>query len=87
MGIVWVVLYYLLEALKWLIIIRAIASWFTSPYSNHPAMVWLRRLTDPILRPVSEMVPNFGGIDVSPLVAYFAVYLLQMLVVRAAFFF
>lgn len=80
----WVVLYYVLEALKWLIIIRAITTWFVPPYSRNPLMELLRKVTDPILRPVSEMVPVMGGFDLSPLLAYFAIYLLQMLVVRLA---
>lgn len=80
----WIVLYYVLEALKWLIIIRAVLSWFVAPHSDNPLVRLVQRITDPILRPVSEMVPNFGGIDVSPLVAYFAIYLLQQLVVRMA---
>jgi YggT family protein len=80
--VAWIVLYYLLEVLKWLIIVRAVLSWFVSPHSDNPVVRLVQRITDPILRPVSEMVPNFGGIDVSPLVAYFAIYLLQMVVVR-----
>lgn len=78
-----IVLYYGLEILKWLIIIRAVMSWFVSPYSRHPLAELVRRITDPILRPISNMVPAMGGMDVSPLVAFFAIYLLQQLVVRA----
>lgn len=74
--------YYLLEILKWLIIARAIMSWFMSPYSDHPIARMLRRVTDPILRPISEMVPVMGGLDISPLLAFFAIQLLQMVVVR-----
>lgn len=75
-------LYYALEILKWLIIARALMSWFVSPYSDNPVVRLLRRITDPILRPLSEMVPALGGIDISPLLAFFAIHLLQMVVVR-----
>lgn len=78
----WIVLYYLLEALKWLIIIRAVLSWFVAPHSDNPLVRLVQRITDPILRPFSEMVPNFGGVDISPLVAYFAIHLLQTVVMR-----
>lgn len=80
----WLILYYMLEAFKWLVIIRAVMSWFVPPSSNHPLVNFLRRLTDPILRPISSVVPNMGGIDVSPLVAFLAIVLLQSLVVRLA---
>ncbi len=80
----WVLLYYLLELLKWLVIARALMSWFVSPNSRHPAAEMLRRITDPILRPLSEMLPAMGGVDLSPLLAFFAIHLLQMMIVRLA---
>jgi YggT family protein len=79
---IWVFLYYLLEALKWLIIIRALLSWFVPPHSDNPLVRLLRRITDPILRPLSEMLPPMGGMDVSPLLAFFAIYLFQQLILR-----
>ena len=79
-----VLLYYLLEILKWLIIIRAIMSWFVAPHSDNPVARLIRKITDPILRPFEEMVPNLGGVDISPLLAFFAIYLLQALLIRLA---
>jgi YggT family protein len=81
----WMYLYYLLELFKWLIIIRAILSWFVAPHSDNPLVQLLRRLTDPILEPISRLVPSAGGFDISPLVAYFALYLLQTVVVRMTY--
>ena len=78
------VLYYVLEALKWLIIIRALMSWFVSPGSDNALARIVRRITDPILRPLSEMLPPMGGLDVSPLLAFFAIYLFQQLLLRVA---
>ena len=77
-----VLLYYALEILKWLIIARALMSWFVSPYSDNPIARALRKITDPILRPLSEVIPPLGGIDISPLVAFFAIQLTQSLLVR-----
>jgi YggT family protein len=76
----WMYLYYLLELFKWLIIIRAIVSWFVAPYSENPLVQLLRRVTDPILQPIASVIPSAGGFDISPLVAYFVIYLLQQLV-------
>lgn len=75
-------LYYALAALKWLIIIRAVMSWFVSPYSDNAFVDAVRRITDPILRPISERMPLAGGIDISPIVAFLAITLLQILIVR-----
>ncbi len=77
-------LYYVLEALKWLIIVRALMSWFVAPGAGNAVVDLIRRITDPILRPFSEMIPSFGGVDVSPLLAFFAIYLLQALLLRMA---
>lgn len=80
----WIVLYYILEALKWLIIVRALMSWFVPPHSDNAIAKVIRKATDPILRPVSEMVPVVGGVDLSPIVAFFAIVLLQQVIVRIA---
>jgi YggT family protein len=82
----WIYLYYLLEVVKWLVIIRAVMSWFTSPHSRNPVVEMIRRVTDPILRPIASVVPNMGGIDISPLVAFFLIVILQRIIVQAAYF-
>lgn len=79
-----VLLYYLLEALKWLVIIRALMSWFVDPHSDNGLVRLVRKVTDPILRPMSEMIPNFGGVDLSPLLAFFALHLMQQVIIRLA---
>lgn len=78
------VLWYSLELFKWLVIIRAVMSWFVSPHSAHPVAELLRRVTDPILQPISAILPNFGGIDLSPIVAFVLIVLLQSLIMGAA---
>jgi YggT family protein len=82
----WLILYYTLEVVKWLVIVRAVMSWFASPASRNPLVEGLRRITDPILRPVQSLLPDMGGIDVSPLVVFFLIILLQQVIVRAAMF-
>ncbi|MQA91983.1 MAG: YggT family protein [Gemmatimonas sp.] len=78
----WIVLYYILEALKWLIVVRAVMSWFVSPANDNPIVSIIRRITDPILRPISGMLPLMGGIDLSPIIAFFAIILFQQVVVN-----
>lgn len=75
----------LLEVLKWLIIIRALMSWFVAPGSDNALVRGIRKITDPILRPFEQMVPNLGGVDISPLLAYFAIYLLQEVLRRVMY--
>ncbi len=51
-----------------LIILRAIFSWFSSPNTENRLIEMLNQLTDPILKPVREMLPATNSIDFSPLI-------------------
>jgi len=60
----------------WMLIVSAILSWLTAfgvvnRYNRVVATIGdtLYRLTDPILRPIRNILPNLGGVDVSPIVA------------------
>lgn len=61
------------------IMARVISSWVGgSPYSRWWG--WSYRLTEWFLAPLRRVLPTFGAIDLSPLVAYFALGLLQSLI-------
>lgn len=50
-------------------------------------LVWtigdfLYRVTEPVLRPIRNMLPSFGGVDISPLIAILLLELVQMLLGR-----
>lgn|GEM_PF-1793241 len=78
----WMVLYNVLEVLKWLIIARALMSWFVDPRSGNPLVLWIRNVTDAILRPISSIMPNMGGMDLSPLAAILLIYLAQSAIIN-----
>lgn len=46
------------------------------------AQVWygLQRLLDPIYRPIRSILPNMGGIDLSPIVALIGLQILTILI-------
>lgn len=78
-------LYYALEVLKWLIVLRALLSWFVAPDSAHPLVELLRRVTDPVLRPIEAVIPFQGGINLSPIVAFLVIIALQSFLLRGGF--
>jgi YggT family protein len=82
--VAWVILFYILEVMKWLVIARAIASWFVSPHSDNRLVEGLRVLTDPLIAPVRAVLPDTGGVDLSPLAVFFLIILLQGLITRVA---
>jgi YggT family protein len=65
----------LFDAYFWVIVIRALLSWF-SPDPYHPIVRFLVAVTEPVLKPLRKLLPphRLGGIDLSPL---FAILILQ----------
>lgn len=72
-----------LRVLIYLILGRAIASWFIRPGDRlYPLYMQLVRVTEPLLAPFRKMTERFGmrsGIDLSPLLAILAIYIIQRL--------
>ncbi|WP_153101185.1 YggT family protein [Paraburkholderia hayleyella] len=69
-----------LNLVIWLTILMALLSWL-NPRS--PAMPILYQLTAPLLNPLRRVLPQLGGIDLSPIVLFVIVQVLLMVVARA----
>ena len=42
---------------------------------------FLYQITEPVLAPVRRFLPNFGGIDISPIVVIIAIYFIQVVII------
>ena len=62
------------------VIIRVILSWLPI-LAMHPIASVIIRLASPVLRPAARIVPNLGGIDISPIVALVALQFLDIVIV------
>lgn len=72
-----VVLGSILSLMTFLIIARAVLSW-VRPDPYNPIVQFLNAATDPLLRLIRRYVPLVGGgLDISPIVALLAIYLVQ----------
>lgn len=40
----------------------------------------LHQLTDPLLRPIRRLVPDLGGLDISPILLFLAIYFIRLVV-------
>ena len=76
----------LLRVLGWIIIGQVILSWLiafnvlnTSSGGVRAFLAALDRMTDPLYRPIRKVMPDFGGIDFSPLVLLLVIQILRML--------
>jgi YggT family protein len=63
------------------LIVRVISSWLPiSPYSGW--IRWSYALSEPILAPLRRVVPNLGGLDITPILAYFLLSIVESLLSR-----
>ncbi|WP_337287850.1 YggT family protein [Candidatus Methylomirabilis sp.] len=61
----------------WMFIIRALLSW-VNPDPWNPIVQFLARATDPVLRPIQQLIPMWRlGIDISPIIAILALQFVQ----------
>lgn len=68
------------QVYSYLIIIRILLSWIRhNPYQ--PIIRFIYEITEPYLSFFRKIVPPFGPMDFSPIVALFALYVLEWLVV------
>lgn len=76
-----------IELYIWAVILSAVMTWLVhfgvvNPRNQFVGMVgeFLWRLTEPALRPFRRIVPNLGGIDISPILLILVLMFLQMVI-------
>lgn len=63
------------------LIISVILSW-VAPRSHNPGAELVNQICEPALAPFRRIVPNLGGLDISPILAFMVLKLLDMLVIN-----
>ncbi len=76
----------LISLYTWAVILAAVFSMLASfgVLDTRNRFVWtigdfLYRITEPALRPIRNLLPNFGGIDISPVIVILLLQALRML--------
>jgi YggT family protein len=84
------ILVLLLSVLWWIIIVQVVLSWLfafnvlnTSSDGLRRFVEALDRLTEPLYRPIRKILPDFGGIDFSPLIVLLGISVVQRLLIGA----
>ncbi|KZE30579.1 YggT family protein [Chelatococcus daeguensis] len=82
------VLMVVLDLYTWLVIASAIISWLVAfnvinTRNDVVRAIWnfLYQITEPALRPIRSVLPNLGGIDVSPIILLLIIFFLQRVIV------
>ncbi|WP_419723181.1 YggT family protein [Sphingobium aromaticiconvertens] len=88
MGIIYIVL----QAATWIIIIQAILSWLVAfnviNLSNdfvRTVLTALDRITEPMYRPIRRIMPDLGALDLSPMVVLLTIMILQQAILPNLF--
>lgn len=78
---------YLLTLYVYILIASAILSWLiafnvVNARNQFVSMIgeFLYRITEPVLRPIRNMLPNLGGIDISPIIVILIIIFIQSVV-------
>lgn len=76
-----------LNIYTWLLIASAVISWLVAfgvvnMRNDFVRAVWdfLYRVTEPALRPIRNILPNLGGIDVSPIILLLIIFFIQQVI-------
>ncbi|TAL81643.1 MAG: YggT family protein [Beijerinckiaceae bacterium] len=79
----------ILQLYTYVIIIVAILSWLVAfnvinVYNEFVRSIWtaLNALTEPLLRPIRQILPAMGGIDISPIILIILIYFIEDIITR-----
>jgi YggT family protein len=80
-GILSLIISWAFDFLRIAILVRVVSSWLpVSPYSKW--IRWSYVVSEPILRPLRQVIPTLGMIDITPIIAYFLLGFIQGAVLR-----
>ena len=74
----------LLTIYKYILLASIIISW-VNPDPYNPIVNFIYRATDPLLRKIRRHMPDTGVLDLSPIVAFAIIYVLQIVVFNTAY--
>ena len=64
------------------VFLYVLTSWIRLPYSFNPVQRFLYEVCEPYLRVWRRVLPSFGPLDLSPMVAIFALVVLGQILVQ-----
>jgi YggT family protein len=81
------ILYILLNLVWWIIVVQAVMSWLIAfnvinTHNDFVRSIWqaLDKMTEPLYRPIRKIMPDFGALDLSPMVVLLLLYILMNVV-------
>jgi len=87
-SLLWLILQiiniYIYVLIVWVVVSWLVAFDVINLRNNFVRMIYdvLNRLTDPVMRPIRRILPNLGGLDLSPLVVFILLMFIQRLLLE-----
>jgi len=92
MNLIVDILRILLNVVWWIIIVQAIMSWLIAfnvinTHNEFVRQIWgtLDRMTEPLYRPIRKILPDFGGLDLSPLVVLVGLAIIERVLLEVQY--
>ncbi len=74
-----------LQIYTFVLLIRILITWIPNLDPHHPIVQLLFQVTEPVLEPARKLIPSIGMIDISPIVVFIILGILQDLLVQLAY--
>ncbi len=74
-----IIIYYILTLFEFILLARVLLSWFPNFDRSNPIIRFIYDITEPILKPVRDLLPQTGMVDFSPLVVFLIITVLLRL--------
>ncbi len=89
---IWFIFSSIIDLIVFVVIINAVISWLIAfdvlnvrNQTIYRVVRTLDAVTDPLLRPIRRFLPNFGGLDLSPIVLIILLQALRILVAKTVY--
>ena len=76
-----------MEIYSLVLLVRVLLSWFPNLDWSNPLLSGVSAITDPYLNAFRGLIPPIGGLDLSAIVAFLALQLIQTLLEQSRVFF
>jgi YggT family protein len=73
-----------LQIYSFVLIVRVLLTWFPNVDMGNPVLSTVSSITDPYLNAFRGLIPPLGGLDLSAILAFVALSLMQQLLVSAS---
>ena len=74
-----------LQIYTFILLIRILITWIPNLDPYHPIVQLLFQVTEPVLEPARKLIPPIGMIDISPIVVFIVLGILQDLLMQLAY--